>query len=95
MRVVLSVLMPVWVAACAGPQHAGSQPTGSQHAGPIGAELQQQCPQQRPQMCTLEYAPVCALLENKQHKEFSNACSACSDSTVVGYIAGACASSAQ
>jgi hypothetical protein len=85
MRVILLVLMMVLVTAC-----AGSQPTG-----PIGAELHQQCPEQRPQMCTLEYAPVCAFLENKQRKEFSNGCSACSDSTVVGYIAGSCPSSAQ
>jgi hypothetical protein len=38
----------------------------------------------------MEYAPVCGFLDKGQRKEYSNACTACSDSAVVGYISGPC-----
>lgn len=50
----------------------------------------QLCPRERPQVCTMEYKPVCALMENGQRKEFSSACSACSQSDVVAHQADAC-----
>ena len=49
-----------------------------------------QCPPQRPQMCTMEYAPVCALLENGRRKEYASGCNACSDKQVIGYDDDAC-----
>ena len=36
------------------------------------------CPEERPQVCTMEYAPVCALLDNGRRQEFASACNACS-----------------
>lgn len=80
MGVILLVLTSALVSACAD-QHRSQ---------PIAAEFLQQCPEQRPQMCTLEYAPVCAFLEKKQRQQFSNGCSACSDPAVVGFTAGSC-----
>ena len=80
MRRILFVLMIVALGACSG--HRRSAPTG--------AELQQSCPEPRSQVCTREYAPVCAELEKGKRKEYSNACTACSDSAVVGYISGPC-----
>ncbi|MCU7835770.1 MAG: hypothetical protein KZQ83_11045 [gamma proteobacterium symbiont of Taylorina sp.] len=48
------------------------------------------CKDPRPQLCTMDYTPVCALLQNDQYKTYSNACSACSDSSVISYTNIAC-----
>ena len=48
------------------------------------------CSEPRPQMCTMDYRPVCAQLENGQFKTYSNGCTACSDSNVSSYRNGAC-----
>jgi hypothetical protein len=61
-----------------------------------------ECPEQRPQMCTMDYKPVCATRDtgircvttpcpSTKQKTYSNACSACADSAVLGYIADECA----
>ena len=49
------------------------------------------CPQERPEICTQEYDPVCAVIASGQHQTYSNACHACADETVGGYRPGACA----
>ncbi len=49
------------------------------------------CPSPRPQVCTLDYRPVCALLGNGERREYSNGCSACGDEAVSGFVAGPCA----
>jgi hypothetical protein len=41
--------------------------------------LQTTCIAPRPQICTMDYTPVCARLENGELKTYSNACSACAD----------------
>ena len=59
------------------------------------------CPEQRPQMCTREYMPVCATRDtgvrcvttpcpSSEQKTYSNGCEACADKKVLGYIANAC-----
>ena len=48
------------------------------------------CTEPRPQVCTQDYRPVCAELQNGSFKTFSNGCSACSDPDVIGYREGAC-----
>ena len=48
------------------------------------------CPETRPQMCTREYRPVCAKLEDGSMKTYSNGCTACTDPKVVGHYPGAC-----
>ena len=48
------------------------------------------CPETRPQICTHEYRPVCAQLQDGSLKTYSNGCTACSDPAVAGYRAGAC-----
>ncbi len=48
------------------------------------------CEDPRPQVCTMQYDPVCGLTSDSQHKTYSNACSACSDANVSGYSPGAC-----
>jgi len=48
------------------------------------------CPEVRPQICTHEYRPVCAQLQDGSLKTYSNGCTACSDPAVTGYREGAC-----
>jgi hypothetical protein len=58
---------------------------------PVLIEEQEICTEPRPQMCTMDYRPVCAVLKDNSSKTYSNGCGACSDSQVKGYNDGACA----
>lgn len=64
------------------------------------------CPDQRPEMCTQQYDPVCGYWSEGvpckpgvpcpaiaviKKKTYSNSCSACSDKKVRGYTKGQCA----
>jgi len=49
-----------------------------------------QCDDPRPQFCTADYRPVCAIFDDRRREEFSNGCSACSNALVTGWIDGAC-----
>lgn len=48
------------------------------------------CENPRPEMCTMDYNPVCGQLKNGRAKTYSNGCSACSDQNVVEHKAGEC-----
>jgi len=48
------------------------------------------CPEERPQICTLDYRPVCAILANGSRQEYSNGCNACSVPEVVSFVENAC-----
>ena len=48
------------------------------------------CQDPRPQVCTLEYDPVCGTLTDGSSKLFATDCTACSDPSVVGFTMGAC-----
>jgi len=48
------------------------------------------CEEPRPQLCTMQYDPVCGLTADNQYKTYSNACSACSDASVSAHTPGAC-----
>ena len=48
------------------------------------------CKEPRPQMCTMDYTPVCALVDKTAVKTFGNACGACSNNNVSAYIANEC-----
>jgi hypothetical protein len=63
------------------------------------------CESPRPEVCALNYLPVCAERDTgircvkapcpaTEHKTYSNACGACADPKVVGYIAHSCPSTA-
>lgn len=49
-----------------------------------------QCVDPRPQVCTMEYNPVCAVLGNGSSKQYSSPCNACADDAVKSYLPGAC-----
>lgn len=48
------------------------------------------CTEPRPQICTMQYMPVCAILGDGSTKTYATDCSACSDARVVSYSADAC-----
>ncbi|OQK17058.1 hypothetical protein AU255_03940 [Methyloprofundus sedimenti] len=48
------------------------------------------CPEVRPHVCTMIYAPVCAMEKNGQFTSYSSDCTACSHEEVVGYQPGVC-----
>ncbi len=64
-------------------------------------ELDSKCEDPRPELCTMDYQPVCALRDtgvrcvttpclSAEWKTYSNACSACSDPDVMGHKQGEC-----
>jgi hypothetical protein len=48
------------------------------------------CEDPRPQICTMDYIPVCATLENGSVQTYSNGCGACADASVKFWVADAC-----
>ena len=50
----------------------------------------QACEEPRPQVCTMDYRPVCASLADGSVKTYSNGCSACGDASVSSWTEGAC-----
>ena len=63
--------------------------------------IETECQDPRPEMCTEEYRPVCALRDtgvrcvttpcpSEEWKTYGNACAACSDTDVMGYKHGEC-----
>jgi len=48
------------------------------------------CTEPRPQICTMQYLPVCATLKGGVIKTYSSGCSACSDTKVISYKPGKC-----
>ena len=49
------------------------------------------CKDPRPQVCTMDYRPVCANMEGGSLKTYANGCGACSVGRVIGWVEGACA----
>ena len=48
------------------------------------------CPEPRPELCTMEFVPTCAVLARGKRKEFASPCTACADELVTGYVSGGC-----
>ena len=49
-----------------------------------------QCMEPRPNVCTMDYRPVCGTLNDESEAEYSNGCGACADSNVVSWVEGSC-----
>ena len=75
MRIALGALAVLFIVGC--------------QTQPI-ATLVTQCAEPRPQVCTMEYAPVCADLAAGGRKTYSSACNACADDVVTSYLRGEC-----
>lgn len=54
------------------------------------AEEMKACEGPRPEVCTLDYRPVCGQLTDNETKTFGNACMACGDASVIGFFEGEC-----
>ncbi len=65
------------------------------------SDIETRCGDPRPEMCTREYRPVCALRDtgvrcvttpcpSTEWKTYGNACDACADADVIGHLPGAC-----
>lgn len=48
------------------------------------------CQDPRPEICTMEYMPVCAYAKNGTQYTAGNKCSACGDKEINGYVPNAC-----
>ena len=48
------------------------------------------CSEPRPQVCTMEYAPVCASVAAGGRKSYSSGCNACADDSVSSFEQGPC-----
>ena len=88
----LLILLCVLVSACLAQENQAKS-----------GKKQTLCTEPRPQMCTMEYNPVCAVRDtgircvttpcpSSERKTYSNACSACGDKKVTGFQPGACKS---
>ncbi|UZE95288.1 Kazal-type serine protease inhibitor family protein [Alkalimarinus alittae] len=59
-------------------------------ATPEKIQVENQCKDPRPQICTMIYMPVCGLDEKGDINTYASGCNACSRADVVGYSDGAC-----
>lgn len=48
------------------------------------------CDTPRPEICTMNYLPVCGVSDSGNRKTFSNGCVACSSLSVIGFEQGSC-----
>ena len=48
------------------------------------------CVDPRPEVCTMDYTPVCATRADGSMATYSNGCGACADAAVVSHRPGAC-----
>jgi len=48
------------------------------------------CEDPRPQVCTMDYTPVCGTLQDDSVKTYPNGCGACADTNVKSWVADAC-----
>ncbi|MEA3291253.1 MAG: hypothetical protein U9Q71_02950 [Pseudomonadota bacterium] len=58
-------------------------------SGDSGSTLKR-CTDPRPEVCTLEYDPVCGVTRDGKTKTYATACNACSNQEVMGYYPKAC-----
>ena len=77
----LVLAVPAFIGACA--STGGDVPAAAANATV--------CEDPRPQVCTMDYRPVCATLEDGSVKTYSNGCGACADMAVISWVENACA----
>lgn len=70
---------------------SGCTETGSDETpGSASASDLVRCTAPRPEICTQEYRPVCALLNDGTQRTYASGCVACSDAKVLGYRPDPC-----
>jgi hypothetical protein len=78
MRIYTAIALGFLLSACNG--------TATSHTSLEGV----QCVDPRPQVCTMEYNPVCAVVSDGTSKQYSSPCNACADDAAKSYLPGAC-----
>lgn len=95
MKTILAVSILFTLVACSNTPAPVAESPSSENT-----ELES-CPEQRPQMCTKIYKPVCATKDtgvrcvttpcpSTEKQTYGNECTACADDKVLGYQHGAC-----
>ena len=79
-RNLINVMSCLVLAACASTDVDKTMP-------PAGATV---CVDPRPEVCTMDYRPVCGTHKDGSVKTYSNGCGACSNPEVTFWIEGAC-----
>lgn len=79
MRLILPILVALLLTACGN--------NTAPQAEPLPGTT---CSEPRPQVCTMEYNPVCATRNAGGTKQYASGCNACADDAVSNYIAGPC-----
>ncbi|MEZ5569779.1 MAG: hypothetical protein R3E54_15810 [Halioglobus sp.] len=75
-----------FLGGCSGPREAAAP-----ILLPVVAErAEKPCPEPRPQVCTMEYAPTCGLHADGSREQYASPCNACADDRVVATLIGAC-----
>jgi hypothetical protein len=88
-RIILLVSLSLLSVACATLYDEENENENNNYNEPGALDLIL-CEEPRPQICTREYNPVCATLQNGGAETHSTGCTSCSDPDVVGYKMGAC-----
>ncbi len=94
MKLILGILALGLLSAC-------SSQTNKNDTELQNPKISTPCPEQRPQVCTMDYRPVCATRDtgvrcvttpcpSSELKTYSNACSACADPKVMSYTPDEC-----
>lgn len=91
-KLLLVSFIAVFITACSEEQASEIE---------VAAQTVTECTNPRPEMCTMDYRPVCATkdtgircvtqpCDSTETVTYSNGCSACSDPTVLSYVPEAC-----
>ena len=94
-KTIITALAITVMTACASQTTAPTKPAKPADSASIS------CGDERPQMCTREYRPVCGKRDtgvrcvttpcpSVEYKTYSNACTACADENVISYVVEKC-----
>lgn len=78
------------LAGCVAPGEEAPPAAGAAGLETTAGEGAIACELPRPQVCTMLYAPVCALQHSGDYADYSSPCNACADDQVAAYVAGPC-----
>ena len=80
----------VGIVALSASMLACSQTPDSTGGGGEDADSLTECVDPRPEICTMDYRPVCGQTSDGAKKLFSNGCGACADASIASYRPGLC-----
>ena len=63
---------------------------GGYYPSACAAPEMKACEDPRPEVCTLDYRPVCGQPGDSETQTYGNACMACGDASVIGFFDGEC-----